>query len=351
MSDGFRPSANKAVVLAAGRWLVLIAVLIAALMPAAAAQAHGGAVSIGVSCLTPDQARPLSKVCTAVVRYVDGYPVGAANLSLSASREDGDQRSFGPVAFRPAGEAGVYTAAFEYPAYGRWLARIEVTEPGQGEAAVREEVLPPLPGTAGSRVSEARVRIVLDFDKGELTNISMRVLHLGAAAAWFGASGLVLAASLFLNGPERERVMRSLAGWFPWVATASFLALALTGWYNAVYNVPTRPPGLFDPQLTGRLPFGSAYLMAFAVKMGLTALMVLVAGALALTLRRTISVSVRPMIAGGSAPSALPAMHSRRSVVVLSGLNVLLGILVFVAVVVLGYLHILTHIGGLSGAG
>ena len=212
-------------------------------------------------------------------------------------------------------------------------------------------MLPPLPGTAGSRVSEARVRIVLDFDKRELTNILMRVFHLGAAAAWFGASGVVLAASLFLNGPERERVMRSLARWFPWLAGTSFLGLALTGWYNAAYNVPIRPPGLFDPGLMGRLPFGSAYLMAFLAKMSLTALMVLVAGALALTLRRTISVSVRPMIAGGSAPNALPAMHSQRSVVVLSGLNVLLGILVFVAVVVLGYLHILTHIGGLSGAG
>ncbi len=145
--------------------------------------------------------------------------------------------------------------------------------------------------------------------------------------------------------------MRSLAGWFPWLAGASFVALALTGWYNAVYNVPIRPPGLFDPELMGRLPFGSAYLMAFLAKMSLTALMVLVAGALAITLRRTISEPLRPVIASGATPDALLSRRVRWSVVVLSGLNVLLGTLVFVAVVVLGYLHILTHIGGLSGAG
>lgn len=349
MAPGACRSVNKAAALAARTWLALIAVLIAALMSGEVAKAHGGEVSIGVSCLTPDQARPLSKVCTAVVRYADGDPVGAANLSLSASREDGDQRSFGPVTFRPAVEEGVYTAAFDYPAYGRWLARIEVTEPGQGEADVREEVLPPLPGTAGSRVSEARVRIVLDFDMHELTNISMRVLHLGAAAAWFGASGVVLAASLFLNGPERERVMRSLARWFPWLAGASFLGLALTGWYNAVYNVPIRPPGLFDPELMGRLPFGSAYLMAFLTKMSLTALMVLVAGALAFALRQGYRVRVRT-VAGGAVADAFPRRRAQRSIIVLSGVNVLLGVLTFVVVVLLGYLHILTHIGGLSGA-
>ncbi len=327
--------------------LAVAAALVAALTSLQAGEAHGREVNIGVSCLTPDPARPLSKVCTAVVAYVDSDPVTDAKLGLSGVREEGDRRTFGPVFFQPAGELGVYTAAFDYPAYGKWLAKVEVTEPGEGEADLREEILPPLPGATGSSASAARVRIVLDFDARELTGILMRVLHLTAAAVWFAAPALVLVASLFLSGPERERVMRSVAGRFPWVGGAGFLALALTGWYNAVYNVPTRPPGLFDPELIERLPFGSAYLMTFLVKMGLTAVMVCNAGALALALRRAYGRPVRP-IAGGALGAALPLRRVDRWLVVLSALNVVLGIFVFVDVVVLGYLHILTHIGGIS---
>lgn len=342
-------SGRKGVLPAVGRWLVFAGTLVVALTFIGVAQAHGREVNIGVSCLTPDPARPLSKVCTAVVAYVDGDSVSHAKISLSASREDGDRRAFGPIRFQPASEPGVYTAAFDYPAYGKWLAKVEVTEPGEGEADLRDEVLPPLPGATGSPASAARVRIVLDFDGREFTNILIRALHLGAAAIWFAAPALVLVASLFLSGPERERVLRSLAAWFPWIAGVGFVALALTGWYSAVYNVPTRPPGLFDPELIERLPFGSAYLMAFLAKMGLTAAMVFTAGALALALRRAYGLPLRP-IAGGAVAAALPLGRVERSVVVLSAVNVLLGVFIFVVVVVLGYLHILTHIGGISGA-
>ena len=333
---------------AVGRWLVFAGTLVVALTFIGVAQAHGREVNIGVSCLTPDPARPLSKVCTAVVAYVDGDPVSHAKISLSASREDGDRRTFGPAFFQPAGELGVYTAAFDYPAYGKWLAKVEVTEPGEGEADLLDEVLPPLPGATGSPASAARVRIVLDFDAREFTNILMRAVHLGAAAVWFALSVLVLAASLFLSGPERQRVMRSIAGWFPWLAGGSFLVLTLSGWYNAVYNVPARTPGLFDPNLVQRLPFGSAYLMTFLVKMGLTATMVVAAVALALALRRAYGSALRP-VAGGAVAAAIPLSRVERWPAILSGLNVALGICVFADVVVLGYLHILTHIGGIYG--
>jgi len=320
-----------------------------ALVSQTAASAHGGPVNIGVSCMTPNTARPLGKVCTAAVTYGDGDQVIDARLSLTASREDGDRRSFGPVPFQAAGEEGVYTAAFQYPAYGKWLVEIEAVEPGSGSVELREEILPPLPGAIGSGASEARVRIVLDFDSRELANIVVRAVHLGAATAWFAVSALVLAASLFLSGPERERALRSLAAWFPWVAGAAFLVLAGTGSYIAVYNVPARTPGLFDPNLVQRLPFGSAYLMAFAAKMGLTATMVVAAVALALALRRAYGSALRP-VAGGAVAAAIPLSRVERWPAILSGLNVALGICVFADVVVLGYLHILTHIGGIYGS-
>lgn len=344
------PSVSKGAALAVGKWLALVVTVVAALPPGRVVQAHGREVNIGVSCMTPDPARPLSKVCTAVVAYVDGDPVTDATLSLTASREDGDRRAFGPVSFQPAGGAGVYTAAFEYPAYGKWLARVQVTEPGEGQVELREEVLPPLPGSIGAPAAAARVRIVLDFDARELTNILVRAVHLGAAAVWFAVSVLVLASSLFLAGPERGRVLRSLARWFPWVTGGSFLLLALTGWYSAVYNVPARPPGLFDPDLIGSLPFGSAYLTAFLAKMGLAAGMVFTAAALAFEMRRAYGLPIPPVAGAALAAATLPARRVERRVVVLSALNVSLGILAFVDVVVLGYLHILTHIGGISGA-
>ncbi len=319
-----------------------------ALVSPAVTSAHGGPVNIGVSCMTPDTARPLAKVCTAAVTYGDGDQVTDAQLSLTASREGGDRRSFGPIPFQAAGEEGVYTAAFQYPAYGKWLVEIEAVAPGSGRVELREEITPPLPGAIGSGASEARVRIVLDFDTRELANIVVRAVHLGAATAWFAVSALVLAASLFLNGPERERALRSLAAWFPWVAGAAFLVLAGTGSYIAVYNVPARTPGLFDPNLVQRLPYGSAYLMAFAAKMGLTAAIVAGSGAMAIVLRRGFS-PLRP-IAGGALATSFPVTRVERWVVGLSLANMALGVFVFIDVVVLGYLHILTHIGGIYGA-
>lgn len=320
-----------------------------ALVSPTVASAHGGPVNIGVSCMTPDTARPLAKVCTAAVTYGDGHQVTDARLSLTASREDGDRRSFGPVPFQAAGEEGVYTAAFQYPAYGKWLVEIEAVEPGSGRVELREEILPPLPGAVGSEASEARVRIVLDFNSRELANIVVRAVHLGAATAWFAVSVLVLAASLFLSGPQRESALRSLAAWFPWVAGAAFLVLAGTGSYIAVYNVPARTPGLFDPDLLQGLPFGTAYLMVFAAKMGLTAAIVAGSGAMAIALRRGYISPLRP-IAGGALATSLPVTRVERWVVGLSLANMALGVFVLIDVVVLGYLHILTHIGGFSGA-
>lgn len=333
----------------AGRWLAAFAAFAAALAFTGSAQAHGGDVNIGVSCMAPDPARPLSKVCTAVVVYADGDRVTDAKLSLTASRQEGEQRTVAPVSFQPAGEAGVYTAGFDYPAYGKWLTRLEVTEPGSGQAEIREEILPPLPGTPGAAASSARVRIVLDFDERELTNILVRTLHLGAAASWVALSLLVLAASLLLSGSQRETIMRFAARWFPAAVGGSFALLALTGWYNAVYNVPARPPGLFNPEVIGNLPFGSAYLMAFLAKMGLTGAMILATGALAIALRRAYGSPVRP-IAGGAAAAFELMGRVDRPVVALAALNVGLGLFIFIDMVVIGYFHILTHIGGITGA-
>jgi hypothetical protein len=332
-----------------GRWLVPSAALVAALITVLVAEGHGREVNIGVSCVALDPARPLSKVCTAVVAYLDGDPVADAKLSLTASREDGARRAFGPVAFQPGGEAGVYTAAFDYPAYGKWLATVRVAEPGEGGADLREEVLPPLPGAINSSATNAaRVRIVLDLDAREVTSVVVRGVHLFAAMAWFALSALVLAASLALSGSQRERHMRSLARIFPWAAGGSLLAVALTGWYNATYNAPTRPPGLFDPASIGRLSFGEAYLFAFLVKMVLSAAILAVSVGLAVALRRAYTPALPPRIAGGAA-HALAARGVERLVVGLSVVNIVMGLLVFAVVVVIGYLHILTHIGGLYG--
>ncbi len=354
MGRAARCSTAVGVRLRRGKWLAPAATLVAGLISVWVAEGHGREVNVGVSCMAPDPARPLSRVCTAVVAYLDGDPVADAKLSLTASREDGDQRAFGPVAFQPSGEAGVYTAAFVYPAYGKWLAAVQVAEPGEGRADLREEVLPPLPGAINSSAANAaRVRIVLDFDARELTSVVVRGLHLFAAMAWFAVSALVLAASLYLSGRQYEKIMRSLSRVFPWAIGASLLTLALTGWYNAVYNVPTRPPGLLDPGSIDRLPFGESYVFAFLVKMVLAGLILACSAAIALALQRAYVPGVAPVaggsLAGGSLALVPRLRRSDRWVVGLSAVNVVFGLLLFIDVVVIGYLHILTHIGGLYG--
>lgn len=321
-----------------GGWRPLIAAVLVSLL-ASGAHAHGKEVTIGVACVTPDRARPLTKLCTATLRYLDGEPVPRARVVMTATREGGP--TLASIPFTPLGEEGVYSLAVTFPAYGKWRMRFEVSEPGRGMAQIEETLLPPVPGTTPEL--RAQLQVVLQFGLADARNLAVRIVHFLSSAMWFALVFVVLVLSV-LAPEQRRRPLGWMARVFPWGAGSSLVLIVASGVYNAFYNVPTRAPGLFAPQGIAALPFGKAYLAAFLTKMGLMLAILVMTAALAVALRR-IYASPAP-ISRGTVRTSGPPADPERTVRWLAGFNLLLGVLIFASVVVLGYLHILSHVGG-----
>lgn len=330
----------RKVILTAGVTALLVVAL-----PGGIADAHSKEANLAVTCATPDPGRPLIKACTAVLRYSDGDPVEGARLVVVATREGPDGAPLDPVPFEPLGEQGVYSAVVEFPSYGTWRMRFILREPAEGEADLQEEILPPVPG-ASSEI-RAQLQVVFSFGLADVRNLALRLTHALAALVFVGSVALTLVATTFARGEDRLRLLRRWATPFPWVAGGSLLVLAVSGVLNAVYNTPTRAPGLFAPGNTTRLPFGQLYVAIFLVKMALTAGILVATAGLSLALRRSFGVRP-PGISGGSGPpgSQGPERRVRR----LAALDLALGLLVLAVVVVTAYFHILSHVGGAAGA-
>lgn len=155
----------------------------------------------------------------------------------------------------------MYSGAVTFPAYGTWKIRFSVTEPGRGEAEIVEDILPPAPGTSSE--IRARLRVITSFGPADLRNIAFRILHLLGAVLWLGLTALVFVGARLASPQERSRMLRRLAVGVPWGIGVSILLLAISGIFSAIYNTPSRPPGLFAPTGLAQLPFGDAYLIAF----------------------------------------------------------------------------------------
>ncbi|MBI4260221.1 MAG: hypothetical protein HY658_06605 [Actinobacteria bacterium] len=323
----------------------LAAVILAVLGPGVAA-AHGREIDVGVSCRAPDPGRPLGLECTALLHYTDGDPVPDALLDVTGVREGPGDAGFGPTVFEPAEQAGAYSATLILPAYGTWLLRFVVREPGNGAAQLRAEILPPVPGD--SPEIEAGLRVVSKFGWPDVRNLALRIAHLVGALAWFGSVALILLVASLVGPTERRRLMGRGAALFPWVAGISLLVVAVSGALNAVYNTPTRPPGLFNPGDAARLPFGNVYLAAFFVKMALAVAIVAATASLSMALRRT--QRAVDVIAGGSGTLGLGPDGPERRVRQMAALDLVLGLLVLVVVAVMSYFHIVSHVGGAAGA-
>lgn len=327
-------------------WRTFIAAMLMSLFANAGAHAHGKEVNIGVTCITPDPARPLTKLCTATLKYLDGEPVLRGRVVMTADREGGP--TLAPAPFKPLEEDGVYSLAVTFPAYGKWRMRFEVAEPGRGTAQVQETLLPPLPGTAPEL--RAQLQVVLQFGLADARHLAVRIVHFLAATSWFAVVFLVLVLSAAFAPEQRRRSLELVSRAFPWAAGGSLFLITTSGIYNARYNVPTRPPGLFAPGILAGLPFGKAYLVAFLVKMGLMLAIVGATATLGFALRRTYS-QPAPIRGGMTTVDREVADEPNgRTVRWLAALNLILGLLIFADVVVLGYLHIISHVGGAAGA-
>lgn len=318
------------------------------------ARAHGKEVEIELRCAPLDPRAPLDQSCEAVVTYAnDGEPVTGARLRLEGIRPGkGDRASGDPV--RPSGEPGYYTGTISLSAYGGWVLSATMEAPAEGTVELRQEVLPP---SGASPISEARARLLINFNARDLANIAALVAHLVGTAAVFGVTAGVLIIGVTAHGPRGTQYRRSVVRAFPLLAGAAFVLVAGSGLYNAAYNSPTRSPGLFHPTTVANLPYGDAYVIAFGVKMALALALLLGTAALAFQLRRH-APWLMPQMSGGAEAASQEVMvgcsllsEVRGDVCIsLAAFNLLVGGTLMIVVVVLDYLHLLSHAGAVSGA-
>lgn len=318
------------------------------------ASAHGKEVRIELQCSAADAATPLTQRCEARVTAAnDGDPISNVRLALSARRAGKPGRVDGGLL--KAGEApGSYRGTIDLPAYGQWVLAAEVSEPVEGRVEVSQEILPPAVGVAG--VAAARISLVRPFNARDVGNVIALVAHLLGSAGLFSALGAVLFAGIAAAGGPEASLRFRVARLFPPAAALSFVLIAGSGVYNAFYNAPTRSPGLLRPSDITGLPFGEAYVVAFVLKMTLAALMFAGTGLLALRLRR--SSAWKPAAAGAGSPSgaALPGRADARLALrrdpclALAAANLAIGLLLLANVVVIDYLHLISHAAALAPA-
>lgn len=344
-----------------GLWPIALGAGLAALatfLMVSPAFAHGKEVTIKLSCRASQPSAPLERTCRAtVVATNDGDPILDARLTLTATRPAKSDSGFEPVSFSPDTSEGEYVASFILPAYGSWEFHVEIEKPAEGKVDLRQEILPP--SGSDSPASQAEVRLLRGFDLRDLANLLLLGFHLVGTMLVLGANLAIVLLATFLDGPEGTRIRRSAVRLFPWVTLASFVLLAVSGAYNAAYNSPSSSPGLYEPRRVASLPFGDAYVATFGLKMVLAGALLAGTAALAVVLKRTPSWQVAPI--GGAANVDQGRVLERlvrsrdetlkmgdakmreRAIFLVSFANLVDGLAILVIVLVMDYLHLLSH--------
>jgi len=333
---------------------------------ASPALAHGKEETIKLSCRALQASAPLERTCLAtVVATNDGDPVTDGRLTLTAARPGKSDDGLAPVRFSPEAKEGEYVASFTLPAYGTWQFRVEIDKPAEGQVSLEQEILPP--SGSDSPVDQVEIQLLRAFDLRDVANIVSLGLHLVGTMVILGANASIFVMAMFIDGPAGMRIRRSAVRFFPWLALASFALLAISGAYNAAYNSPSSSPGLYTPGRVASLPFGDAYVATFALKMVLAGVLVCGTGLLAIALQKTPSWLALPIAGGASLGQSRQterlvdgrARRSRdadteattrgRTIAVIAAANVLDGVAILALVLVMDYLHLLSHAEALFG--
>lgn len=330
-----------------GRRLFLLSLLVliigASSIPTRDAHAHSPDVSVAVRPEPADADHPLARRYLAEVKYTDSDPVLGARVSITGTRREGAGKTLGPIDFSPGDKPGVYLVEVTFPRYGNWDMTVVVTVPGKGAATFSEALEPVLPVNEGGGTTTTFTAYG-SFGLAEAAQVVIRTVHSLAGVAWFGLSGVILSAHWLLPGSLRGRFLARLARPFLWISAASLALMLLSGLYSSVYSAPIRPPGIFNLAVVSRLPYGVPYLSVYFMKVGGFTLLAFVAyrmnNALRAIERRSSPSGAAVVVAAAQATRLDEAATLNR----LAVLNAALGVLLVLAVVLLSYLHNISHL-------
>lgn len=326
--------------------LAAVALVVLGALAAEAASAHGKELDIAVTPLLPDPGQPLLRLYRVEVVYAnDRDPVEGANVVLSARREDGTSGLAPLELTEVAGGEGLYVGEVVFPRFGLWEVHLSVEAAlGQGDGGVdfTENIAPGAlsPDQEAALREEAQrvIKLQLSFGFGwwpDAVNIAMRILHSIAGLTYFVVTALAFGLAWFgipSRRPEAPRVLDRL--FFPAAATSLALLLG-AGLYSAAFDAPVQAPGVYDISAMRRLPYGEAYLLAFAIKV----LLFLALAVLAFRIKGSLRAWNTAEPTGD--PDGVAVEVLRRETL----LNAFVGVAAVVDVAVLIYLHYVSHLG------
>jgi hypothetical protein len=308
------------------RGIAALSVLLVLCAFATPASAHGKEVQVTLGSWLPDPREPLTRLYEARVQYAsDQEPVEGARLAFTASRQE-DGTRLGDVAFVPISDSpGTYVAQIHYPRFGTWDISLRSVVPGEGEASTTELISPGSLGDASPAAngrSQERLAIVFEFDWADVFKILLRTVHSVAAATY-----LVLTLVLLLNRWFQPYLVRAprwtmlLHAAYP-AALGSLALLAISGMFTGYVDAPVRAPGVFNVEALATVPYGIGYVAAFWFKLAL-------------------GIGVLVVASRARLPRVASVGASTGRLTVTFGL---LSILLLFDVVVLVYLHNLSHL-------
>jgi hypothetical protein len=241
-----------------------------------------------------------------------------------------------------------------YSRFGTWIVQLEVSAAfgqGEGEATfvdnVRPGALNPDPDQEAARKADEerifKLQLFFGFDWWpDVVNIAMRATHSVSALTYFGLSGMVLFMAWFGAPVARPRLPARVAPIFLPIALASLLGLLATGLYSAAFDAPNTAPGIYDVDGLLNLPYGRVYLVAFLFKPVAWTALVVLAFRISSALRS--SAGLRP-IGGGAVDAVVDAPTYVDSLKSLTLVNAGVGLLIFMDLTVVIYMHYLSHLG------
>lgn len=335
-------------------WLFAIVVVVAVAAPLAAVpvlEAHGKDVEIEITSFAPDPDDPTTRLYRAEIAYLDGDPVQDARVEIWTARHGG-----GPevdiVVLEALAEPGVYVGEVTFPVFGTWDVQISVSESGSGQAGFEEDVQPAVRSLSEGEAAEVRRRVLeifFTFNLRDVANIVVRIAHSVGGIAVYGSTIAVVGAYALLGAPSRAMFFRRLSRYFLPAMVAGMAVLALSGAYSAAYGAPIKAPGIYDIDVMLKIPYGPAYMGTMAFKLAAF----LASGVILLMMSRELKLAAEqfPQVGGGS-QSALIADVTETSgdsavsspLFRLAVANATLGLTLTVAVVVIMYLHNLSHL-------
>lgn len=318
--------------------VALIGLLASALCLGESAEAHTGGKAIPKIdvAVTPQSSAPLTQDITVTITDADsGSPVTGAEVTIAANMETIHEMELEPVTVPPTAVAGKYATALRLLMAAEWKLIVAVggatVQPATQEVIVRASfgnVIESEPDPqASTRVTQRPpTKISGSLTLGDVLPIASLAIHSAAAVFWVLATLLLMfAADPAGRGwltDERREAIGGEKSWYRRAALGAGLLVVATGLFNGLVAAPftlTPTPGAIATAM--RAPFGTLYLVILGAKIAIF-----------------VAIVVVNRLTGEDEDDRADAAHFalRADLVLLP--------LLLLAVVMLRYVHILSHV-------